>query len=113
MKVCELAEKIDARILTGAAGLDREVSGVYACDLLSWVMAHASRGDAWITVHTHINIVAVALMAEISCIILPEDISIEEATLKKAAEENIPILSTSLDCYHICCGARDCLGSDA
>jgi len=42
------------------------------------------QGDAWITVHTHVNIVAVALMADIPCIIIPEGIEVEEATIKKS-----------------------------
>jgi BioD-like phosphotransacetylase family protein len=112
MNADELAQKLNARVLTGDAGAGREVTGVYACDLLSRVMSRAKKGDAWITVHTHINIVAVALLAELSCIILPENIELEEQTLKKAAEEGIPILSTALDCYGICCAARECLGPD-
>ena len=112
MNAGELAQKLNARIVTGEAGVGREVSGVYACDLLSRVMSHAAKGDAWVTVHTHINVVAVALLAEISCVILPEDIAVEEQTLKKAAEEGIPILSTALDCYGVCCVAHECLGPE-
>ena len=32
-------------------------------------MSKAKKGNAWITVHTHVNVVAVALLAEVSCII--------------------------------------------
>lgn len=112
MNAGELAQKINARIVTGEAGIGREVTGVYACDLLSRVMSHAAKGDAWVTVHTHINVVAVALLAEVSCVILPEGIVVEEQTLKKAEEEGIPILSTGLDCYGVCCVAYECLGPD-
>lgn len=102
MKTTELAALIDADIVTPGKYEDREVSGMYACDLLSWVMSHAQRGNAWITVHTHVNIVAVALMAEISCIIVPEGIAVEEATIKRAEMEGLAILSTSLGTYEIC-----------
>jgi len=108
MKVAELAARLGARILTGENGTDREIKCVYCCDLLSWVMSHADKGSAWITVHTHMNIVAVAVLAELSCIILPEGIDAEEATIRKAAEENIPILSTGHTAYEICCIAHDC-----
>lgn len=107
MNIKEFANKLNARVLTGDAGIEKEITGIYTCDLLSRVMSHAVKGDAWITVHTHINIVAVALLTEISCIILPENIPIEEQTLKKAVDEGIPILSTALDCYSICCKAHD------
>jgi predicted transcriptional regulator len=107
MTVREFAEKLDLKVLTGVAGLDREVSGVYICDLLSWVLSHASPKDAWITVHTHLNIVAVALMTEVSCIIVPEAIDVEEATLKKAAGEDVAILSSKADAYRISCTAYE------
>jgi len=103
MTVREFAEKLKMKIYTGEAGLDREVSGVYICDLLSWVMSHAAKGDAWITVLTHLNTVAVALLAEVSCIVVPEGIPLEEATVKKAEQEGVAILGSGLDAYGISC----------
>ncbi|ABN51574.1 MAG TPA: AraC family transcriptional regulator [Hungateiclostridium thermocellum] len=105
MKVKEFAEQLKMEILTGEKGLEKEIKGMYICDLLSWVMSHAAKGDAWITVHTHVNIVAVALMADIPCIIIPEGIEVEEATIKKAVEEDIAILRTSKTAYQIACEA--------
>ncbi|HOM02187.1 MAG TPA: DRTGG domain-containing protein [Acetivibrio sp.] len=105
MKVREFAEQLNMEILTGEKGLEKEIKGMYICDLLSWVMSHAAKGDAWITVHTHVNIVAVALMVDIPCIIIPEGIEVEEATIKKASEEDIAILRTSKTSYQIACEA--------
>ena len=105
MTVSEFAARMGAEIPTGEAGLDKPVRGVYAGDLLSWVMAHASPGDAWITVHTNLNVVAVALLAEAACIVIPEGIPIEAGTVEKAVQEGIPMLSTPLSAYQICCRA--------
>lgn len=102
MNIREFSKDIELKILTGDKSLDKEVTGVYVCDLLSWVVSRAAKGNAWITVHTNINIVAVAVLAEVSCIIVPENIELEEATLIRAEQENIPILSSDLDSYHIC-----------
>lgn len=102
MKINELAAAIDAVMITDGAGHDKEISGMYACDLMSWVMSHAAKDNAWITVHTHVNIVAVALMADISCIIIPEGIQVEEGTVKRAVSEGVAILSTALNTYEIC-----------
>ena len=92
IKVVELVEK-GFRLVAGDNGIDKEIEEVYICDLLSWVMAHAKAKSAWITIQTHVNILAVALLAEISCIIIPEDAKLDEETKKKADEEGIPILS--------------------
>lgn len=35
---------------------DREITGVYIGDLLSWVMGRAQSGDAWITIMSNANI---------------------------------------------------------
>jgi predicted transcriptional regulator len=101
MRVRELTESLKATVITGQAGLDKDANGAYVCDLLSWVMSHANKGNVWITVQTHLNIVAVALLTEISCIIVPEGIKVEEETIIKAVEEGIPILSSSLNSYEL------------
>jgi len=109
MNVREFAEKLSMKVITGEASLNREVSGVYAGDLLSWVMSHAGKGDAWITVLTNLNTVAVALLTEVSCIIIPEGVAVEEATVKKADQEGIAILCSDMKAYEICWRAHDLL----
>jgi len=109
MKVRDFAVQMGMRILTEDAGMDKDVSGIYTCDLLSWVMSHASSGDAWITVQSHINIVAVALLTGISCIILPEGVCADEATINKAKQEGIAILGTEMTAYEVCFRSRELL----
>lgn len=108
MVVSEWVAKLGGRVLTGEYDRDIEVSGIYCGDLLSWVMSHASRGSAWITVHTHLNIVAVASLTELSCIIIPENIEVDETTISKAISENVIIISSELSTYQICCIAHEC-----
>jgi predicted transcriptional regulator len=111
MRVSEFAGKMGMTIETGSGGVDKEITGVYAGDLLSFVMSNAGTGNAWITVLTSLNIIAVALLAEISCIIIPQGITVEEKTLKKAESEDIPILSTAMDTYEICWRAHQLMGA--
>jgi predicted transcriptional regulator len=102
MTVLDIAKKMDMKVLTGETGLDRKISGVYICDLLSWVISRAKENDLWITVLTNLNIVAAAVLSEVSCIVVPEGISVEEATIRKAIIEGIPVLSSKLSAYDIC-----------
>lgn len=92
IKVGDLVNK-GFDLIAGSNGIDKEIEDVYICDLLSWVMAHSKAKSAWITIQTHVNVVAVALLSEISCIIIPENAKLDEEAKKKADEENIPILS--------------------
>ena len=99
MRIKEIMEKTGLELLAGGESIDKELSGVYICDLLSWVMSHSKKGDAWITVQTHSNIIAVAALLELSCVIVPENIEVEEDTLRKADDEGIAVLRSSLDAY--------------
>ena len=85
--------------LTGDVGLENLVTKGYTCDLLSWVMARGDEGTAWITVQNNMNVVAVATMMDFSCIILSENIKMEQSVLDKASTEGIAILSSSLTSY--------------
>ncbi len=102
MKVSELIGLIDAKNLTPGVAPDKEITCGYACDLLSWVMAHGEEGMAWVTVQTHLNVVAVAALAEMACVVLPEEISMEEESLKKAEAEGLCVLTTPLTTYEVC-----------
>ena len=72
---------------------DREITGVYIGDLLSWVMGRAQSGDAWITIMSNANIVAVAALADTACIIAAEGVEIPADVCKTAAEKGVNILS--------------------
>ncbi len=102
MTVAELSNLIQARCLTPGLDAGREVTCGYACDLLSWVMSHGEEGMAWVTVQTHMNVVAVAVLAEMACVILPESIDMEEESLNKAISEDMIVLSSPLTSYEIC-----------
>lgn len=94
MRVSELRDILSLQVLTEGISLDADVKGGYVSDLLSDVMANAKEGDIWITLQTHLNIVAVATMKGIVGIIIVNGRRPDEDTLKKASEEGIPILST-------------------
>ena len=102
MKVSELMTLLRAENMTPGVPADAEVTCGYTCDLLSWVMAHGQEGMAWVTVQTHMNVVAVAVLTGMACVILPENIAMEEESLKKANEEGLCVLKSPLSAYAIC-----------
>lgn len=100
MRTDELARLLDARVL--ASGREAEITCGYACDLLSLVMARGKPGMAWVTVQTHLNVIAVASLGEMACVILPEGIVMEADILAKAREEGITVLSTPHTGFAVC-----------
>lgn len=101
MTVRELMEKIEAVNMVPDANLDVEIECGYSCDLLSWVLAHGKAGMAWSTVQSHVNVIAVAVLMEMACVILAEGVEPEDATLKKAIDEDMPILCSKMTSYEI------------
>lgn len=98
MKVSELTavEQFNAAVMPDG---DREIHGAYIGDLLSWVMGRAQADNAWITIMTNINIVAVAALADVSCIILAEGVEPDANVIETAKAKGINIISTKLPAY--------------
>lgn len=101
MTVAEIKEALGAQVMNGEVDLTGEVSSAYVCDLLSWVMAKGAKGTAWVTVMNHLNVIAVATLLDMACVIIPEGIKMEEATLQKAEEEGVPVLSCGKTSFEI------------
>ena len=102
MTVNELSAQAEFKALTMPDG-EREITGVYIGDLLSWVMGRAKADCAWITIMSNINIVAVASLADTACLILAESVELPEDVVSTATQKNVNILSSELGAYEIAC----------
>jgi hypothetical protein len=102
MKIEELSQLLKANIVNPGKDMEAAITCGYACDLLSWVLANGRKGMAWATVQTHVNVVAVAALMEMSCVILAEGNHIEPKSLEKAVEEGIGVLETDKTAFEIC-----------
>ena len=98
MDIKELKEKLELTLLCGD-DLGREVTGCYCGDLLSHVMSHISKGNLWITVLSHKNVIAVASLMQVSGILLAENITMEADCLDQAKKEGIGVFRTSLSAF--------------
>jgi predicted transcriptional regulator len=101
MIVSEIVDALNGKILSGKTCCSREIAGVYICDLLSWTMIKAQKGDVWITVQNNINIVIISSLIELSCIIIAENIVIDETILKMADEKDVIIISSDESSFSI------------
>ena len=98
MTVREFAEKIGLQTAV-EADLDREITGGYCGDLLSWVMSRAQSGDCWFTVMGNINAVAVSVLADCACIVLCENAPLDDAAKLKAQQQGVNILLSEQNAY--------------
>ena len=81
---------------------ERTIEGGYAGDLLSWVMGRLEADSAWVTIMSNINIIAVASLADPSCIILSEGVTVEADLIEKAISQEVNILSSQKTTFEVC-----------
>ena len=98
-----LNEIRDALALTALTDVpDREVTGVYAGDLLSWVMSHAAYGDAWVTIMSNVNVIAVATLVDVACVILTEGVTLAADEIGLANAKHVAVFTTEKSTFEVC-----------
>ena len=97
----EIIEKLKLEPLSSVASLDRQVAGGYASDLLSCVIKGAAKDSVWVTIQSHLNVVAVASLIGLSGIIITEGNRPDIETLGRAENEGIVLMVTSKTTYTV------------
>ncbi len=100
MKVKELAEKLALSVLN-EGDLERDCTGCYSGDLLSWVMSRAKENDIWLTVMGNVNAVAVAVLTDCACIVLTENSALDEDAKMRAQQQGVTILRSEKNAYEL------------
>ena len=80
---------------------EKDVSGVYIGDLLSWVMGRAQSGDAWITIMSNVNVIAVASLSDVAFVLLAEGVTLSDDLLATAKGKDINIYSSPKTSYEL------------
>jgi predicted transcriptional regulator len=101
MNLHEIATALSLTPVTSEETLNRPIEGCYAGDLLSCAMAKAKSGDLWLTVQSHANVVAVAVMLDLAGVVVTEGANIDAQTIQKASSEGVPFLRTEETTYAI------------
>ena len=100
MTVLELAERLSLTPLAIGDG-ERTVSGVYIGDLLSWVMGRATSDNVWITIMSNVNVVAVATLTDVSCIILAEGVTLDDNVRATAEKKGVNVFTSEKTAYEL------------
>ena len=98
MKVSQIQEALGF-VAVNLPEDDREISSVFCCDLLSLVMSRAPADCAWVTVMGNVNTAAVALLADVSCIIVAENCAVDADMLEKVKQKDIAVFKTELPVF--------------
>ncbi len=101
MTVKELVEKLNLTVFCAEDNMNTEIQGGYVSDLLSDVMGFAQEGNVWVTLQTHKNVIAIASLKELACVILVKGNQPDEDMLAQAKEEDIPVLGSSEQTFEV------------
>ena len=94
MNVSDIVAALPVRVVAGADHLQNGVTGGYASDLLSCVMAGARKGNVWVTLQAHMNVIAVAALLELACVVITEGAALDSEALARADQRGVVVLST-------------------
>ena len=100
MTVAEMARALSLTPIT-VADADRTFSGVYVGDLLSWVMGRAKSDNAWITIMSNVNIIAVATLVDVAVILLAEGVTLDESVRQTAEQKGVNVYTSEKTAYEL------------
>lgn len=100
MTVEQLKNELDLKAVC-LADPQREIEGGYVGDLLSWVMGKAQSSNAWITIMSNLNIIAVASLTDVACIVLAEGVQLDENVIKTAELKEINVLQSDKSAFDL------------
>ena len=98
MTVQELATACNLKVLV-SPDPQREIDGVYIGDLLSWVMGKAGEGNAWITIMSNVNVIAVATLSDVACVVFAEGVEPDAELITLADAKGVNLLSSPMSAY--------------
>lgn len=101
MTVHELQQSLSLRVFHLGDG-QRQVTGGYTGDLLSWVMGKCREGDCWITIMSNRNVAAVAQLTDCALVLLSEGVEPDEDCLQAFKQRGMNLLGAQRDSFSLC-----------
>ena len=102
MKISELQELLDAKVLACAENMDKEVDSAFGCDLMSDVLACVTDQAVLLTGLVNPQVIRTALMMDMVCIIFVRSKMPTEEMIELARENGIVMMSTEKTLYNAC-----------
>ena len=90
----EIIETLNLEAVSSVSTEGRSVAGGYTADLLSCAMKGAKKDYVWVTLQSHLNIVAVASLLNLAGVIITEGNRPDPETVARAEKEGVVLLVT-------------------
>jgi serine kinase of HPr protein (carbohydrate metabolism regulator) len=104
IRLKDIVERLNLSVCCGEALLDRQVTGGYAGDLMSDVLAHSKPGNLWVTMQVHDTVAAIAFQIGLAAVVISHGREPAAGTVQKAREHNVPIMVSGLSTFETVAG---------
>lgn len=94
MFVNDLLLNKEFTLLNTPEDLDRNISGIFSCDLLSHVIANAQEDNILITILNNINVLGVASLIDLSCVIFSHNVKPQQELIERANDLGIILIGS-------------------
>jgi len=95
MNIDQIIKELNITVWTLDLPENGTVTGAYVSDLLSDVLGNAKEGEVWITIQSHLNVIAIATLKDMAAILLPCGKKPDKQVVAKANEEGILLLGSN------------------
>ena len=102
MKLSEIIEALDGKLLTGDGFLKKEISTCGASDLMSDILAGLSEGCVLLTGLTTIQVIRTAMVANVGAVVFVRDKTPPAEVIKLAEENQLPLISSPYSMFVSC-----------
>ena len=102
MKLGEIMELLDARLLCGEDKLDIEIDSAFASDFMSDILAYVESQKLLLTGMINPQVIRTAEMVDMSVIIFVRGKVPDENMLRLAEESDMAVIATKMNMYTSC-----------
>jgi len=102
MKLSEIVKALDAKILTGAEHLDKEINICGASDLMSDILAGLSEGSILLTGLTTIQVIRTVMIAGVGTVIFVRGKMPPQEAVDLARAHELPLISSPYSMFVSC-----------
>ncbi len=102
MKLSQIVEALEARVLSGDDLLEKDIDTCGASDLMSDILAGLSEGSILLTGLTTVQVIRTAMVAEVGAVVFVRAKTPPQEVIDLAQEQELPLISSPYSMFVSC-----------
>ncbi len=102
MKLSQIVQSLEAKVLTGDDLLEKDIDTCGASDLMSDILAGLSEGCILLTGLTTVQVIRTAMVAGVGAVVFVRDKTPPQEVIDLAKEQELPLISSPFSMFVSC-----------